>query len=410
MTDKKKNILTELLRKNSLLISALALSVILMFVFKKNNVTSILNDKSTFLSNLELIDFRPLFDDKTLTNEEVFHFLMHNQIPLDGKKDRVLKIQERSPSVYSYNIRTADYKKELDSYENFLSYLRVTDDEKKEIDKILHECGGELSTNILKGNKDELAISPKLVSIRQKTLIKLFSYLSEIRPSLTDKVFPPDYLHRKHMEEIALAHSAPERFLILTPDTVVIAERKNTLGNTLADKGKNQISVTVSDEGEATVKMEICDTNQNENDSLGIEWYKILPTHSKIVFTESGVTLGEDSLTNYLKQATALIKQFDIKIFFDSTNQEISWRGKNDANRIMFNSAAGLQHLEKMFNSGFNFGEFANVDELERIGTMIDSLTRAYDGNDSVEWAAKMNEAIKEFEKRYSASEKEEKK
>ncbi|NOX16778.1 MAG: hypothetical protein GXO87_00650 [Chlorobi bacterium] len=401
MTDTKKNIAVEFFRKNLLLISALTLSIILMFVFKNNNVTSLLNEKTTFLSNFELIDFKPLFGGQPLTNEEVFHFLMHNQIPVNGKNDRVLKIQERSPSVYSYNIRTADYKEELGSYKNFLKYLQVTEAEKKAIDKVLHECGKELNENILKGNEDELAISPRLVSIRQKTLIKLFSYLSEIRPSLTDEIFPPGYLRRKHMTEMTAMRNKPEKFLILTPDTVVVAEVKNSNGN---NKARNEISVTLNSREKGGVSLEVLTDNHKDSNNLGIEWYKILPTHSKIVFNESRVSAEEDSLQNYLKLATDMVKQIQITI--NSGSHTISLRHENGNSRFSITSEEGLHKLEKMLNSDFNFANFSNISDLEGIGSLIDSISRNYEKEDSAEWVAKMNELIKKWGKKNAPAKK----
>ena len=408
MKTEKKNIVPEFFRKNSLLLSALFLSIVLMFVFKKNNVSSLLNENSAFLSNFELINFKPLFAERTLTDEEIFHFLMYNQIPVDPQKGKALKIQERSPGVYSYSIREGSYKNEFESYAGFLDYLKVTENEKEKIDEILRECGTELNENILKGNEEELAISPELISIRQKTLIKLFSYLSEIRPEFTNKIFPSDYLQRKQTEKLAATQSAPEKFVILTPDTVVIAKTKissahSPLSAERTDNGK--ISVTVTDDGESAIKLEVCGSAQKDSNDFGIEWFKILPTHSKIVFNNSAIGFGEDSLVNYLRLATDMMKRIDIKIKVDSAKHTISLLSDNNENGFHHNSAEGFAELEKMFNNDFNFGNFSQLNDLKELGSLIDSLAEKYEGADSAEWMENMNKLFKNLESKYSQPE-----
>lgn len=403
MTENKKNTVSNFLRKNLLLFSALFLSVILMFVFKTNNVNPLLDGKSAFLSKFELIDFQPLFGGNALTNEEAFNFLMLGQIPVDEKNDRVLKIQERSPSVYSYNIRTADYKKELGSYAGFLAYLHVNEKENKKINDILSDCRKELSENILEGSEKELAISPQLISIRQKYLIKLFAYLSEIRPSLTNEIFPAGYFEEKPLEKISVTQSNPEKFVVLTPDTVVIAEIKKETGKVSEKETDGKINVTVNNDRETAVNLVLCDSDDGQ-DNFAIEWFKILPTHSKIVFNESGITIGEDSLANYLKLATDIMRKMEITVNVDSGGQSFSVRTGNGNNGFLFNSAEGISELEKVFGSDFDFSNVSNFTDLNELSLLIDSLTENFEKADSAKWVRNMNTLFKKFEIEFSDS------
>jgi hypothetical protein len=139
---------------------------------------------------------------------------------------------------------------------------------------------------------------------------------------------------------------------------------------------------------------------------LGIEWYKILPTHSKIVFNKAGVTLGEDSLTAYLRLATDMITNIGIKVSVDPNGQTFTLQSKDGENQFSFNSAEGLSELGKIFGSGFNFTSFAGFANIDEFGSLLDSISENYEKVDSAKWVNDMNELLKKLGRDHQTSEK----
>lgn len=205
----------------------------LLFYFKehKQNVGEFIETGKANLLSFYTQNLKPLLFKTDITNEDVFNFALYKNLPLDKEENKVLQVgyDEKSGSDY-FEIKPAQLNENTKNYEKFVDYLKLTKEQKSQLDSILNMYKDELYTSVLYNDQNTIAVSSKVSLIRDAILADLMAFAQSISSMKYTEAVPAEYHYnteeiRKAIKQINDSkEESLNNFVFFTPDSIFNTE------------------------------------------------------------------------------------------------------------------------------------------------------------------------------------------
>ncbi len=228
MMDKTKgNNFLEILKNYGLYIAITIITIGLLIFFKYNqkDVENLLKNSKDNLLAFYTQNLKPLATRTNLTNEDVFNFALHNNLPLDKNEQKVLQLGMNEESGNNtFEIKPVAINPDTKNYEKFIQYLRLNGQQIKELDSVLNNYKKEIYTSVLLNDHNTVAVNPKISIVRDAVVTDLIDFAKKINYTRVKKDIP-EYVNleeKKIKSSIKNVLNAEMKdFIVFTPDTVV---------------------------------------------------------------------------------------------------------------------------------------------------------------------------------------------
>ncbi|MBL1212368.1 MAG: hypothetical protein HND52_03300 [Ignavibacteriae bacterium] len=218
MESKSKYLIKKFSPYAILLIAAAAL----MLYFKKNNTLNefIVEGKSS-LVKYYTENLKPLFFKTEITNEDVFNFALHKNIPVDKENKKLLQINSDEESGKSFTIKPGVWKSATNNFEKYVNYLELNKKQIVELDSILELYKEDIYTSILLDDSNTIAVSPNIYHLQKAAYgdILRFTELLGIDNGTVSLKDEEVFNHEKVMNLINEKNKSNE-FIVFAEDTV----------------------------------------------------------------------------------------------------------------------------------------------------------------------------------------------
>ncbi|MFA6540083.1 MAG: hypothetical protein WCT99_00630 [Bacteroidota bacterium] len=240
---KRKNIFFHSSAPSVVLISILVVAVIGGVYFKNTNLfRKFFEEKKNQVQNsLMTGNILPLFTN--LTNDDVLNFALFGKLPLDSSKETELQVKNDENKRSQYEIVNAFNRPSAVNItvSDFCQSVGVEQVQKGIIDSILGTYKKRLQTAVLVSENKEIAIHEELAQMNKAVVSTIVSSLEPVQ-----KIKFQKYLNRVHAPYTVIAFNAPavepkilferipgasrtNRYVIVSKDTIGIAEMKMNL-------------------------------------------------------------------------------------------------------------------------------------------------------------------------------------
>lgn len=224
----KNEKLSEFLRKYSFYIGVGILTVILVLIFRHKKLGEFVAEGKRGLASLYAKDLKPMIYTSEITNEDVFNFAMFNSLPINKKENRFLYLGEDSEGKSSISVHNADYKENTNNYSNFIEYLNLNKDQKKQFDSLLSHYKAKLYAAVWTDNKDAVAFNQNIPIIHDLIYLDIKHFAEKMNKAKTGEIYVGrkdvlDPIEIKKVESALLNNSNPQDFVIVSKDTLFTA-------------------------------------------------------------------------------------------------------------------------------------------------------------------------------------------
>jgi len=204
-----------------------AVLAVLLMVFLKLN-PNILQDLFE-TQKINIADFykqnlKPLLLTAGLTNEDIFNFALNKQLPLDKNNKQYIKLGYDQNGKEFFEIKPAGLANEENTFEDFVSALKLNSQQKRQMDSILGSYADEMEDQILINDKNTVAISPEIWNYNKAIFADIMSFAENACNEEFVKIMPAGYrMHEKPMidkmvKEIKSRNS--NKYIFFTPDSI----------------------------------------------------------------------------------------------------------------------------------------------------------------------------------------------
>jgi len=394
-TKKRNSKILKLLKQNSLFFGAFFLVVVLVAVFNNHKILKVYESGKENVQQFYSENFKPLFNNSSLTNEDVFNFALYQNIPLDKEDKSVLQISDASDGRFSYEVHPKVYEDKTTNYEKFNQYLQLGEIEQRRLDSILSVYKKKLNRSVLHSEKNQLAVNTKLKVLQEGLLVNIFSYLNNIRPNLASDAFVTDYFNNNvpiAQDFITSSKNLDNnRFIVFSDDSIftkslVLVENEH---QTEANQEFTADITTDLEDGSIVFEAEVPEVVELPRGDE-IAWYRVNPEFSRVVVECQ--ELDEDcedteKLRNYVKKAAENFRhmKFHLEINEDHLGDfAISTQIIDSASLHSFEFNAG--DLEKLIQTSISAVNFTGTKDWEEYGARweeygmkMDSLARVFE-------------------------------
>lgn len=205
------------------------LAVVLIFLFSINPtfINRLLEKQETNLVDFYKSNLKPLLYASNITSEDVFNFALNEEIPLDPSKNQTLKLGYDQTGKEFFEIKQNANLKSENNLNNFVAALDLNEYEQKQMDSLLNAYSEKISSQILVGDKNAVAINPNLWNVRKAVLADILAFAKKYGDQKFLKIakvnsFPSIEENVVWIEKVKSV--SPKDFIVCTPDTVFSTE------------------------------------------------------------------------------------------------------------------------------------------------------------------------------------------
>ena len=201
-------------------------TIVVMITLKINPdlLDNMWENQKTMLAGFYKENLKPVLYAANLTTDDIFNFAMNNELPLDNTRKQYLLLGYDDSGKEFFEIRNSDEKVKRESYNNFVSAMKLNDKQKEMVDSILGSYGDALESQLLVNDKNTVAINPNLWNYRkaifadilvaaEKMNVKEFHRMVPDGIDLNDKVRIVNAVQQ-------LKSSPSNQYIFVTPDSV----------------------------------------------------------------------------------------------------------------------------------------------------------------------------------------------
>lgn len=210
-----------------------SLAAIVLMLFLRSNPNffdSIIEEQKSKLAGLYTENLKPLFITAGLTNEDIFNFALHRELPLDKEKGQYLYLGTNENGSDYFEIKTASRSNTKDDFQKFIAALELNENQKDQIDSILESYADDMEAQVLVNENNTVAISPKLWNYNKAIFADVMAFAKECSGDQIAKIVPAgfQYIDKPKLFEIAqvVKAASDSDYIFMTPDTIFIESFK----------------------------------------------------------------------------------------------------------------------------------------------------------------------------------------
>lgn len=388
METKTKNFIKKILPYAVLLIITAAL---MLFFKQSDKLNEYMVEGKSSLIEYYTENLKPLFFKTEITNEDVFNFALHKNIPVDKENKKLLQINSDEENGKSFMIKPGVWKSKTNNFEKYVNYLELNKKQIADLDSILTLYKEDLYTSILLDDSNTVAVSPNIYHLQKAAygdILRFTELLKKDKASLTDKneeVFD----HEKVMNLINEKNKSNE-FIVFAEDTVfeticdydkIKIKKKLTSAKGNLDELRSELKSKGIFNGDKLKNSKI--ESQDDRDDIIFEISsKMKKAYVPESYTSSisipeigninfGITSFKtaDELEGLTIQTDSLLNSLVVRIS----------NGIDEALETKFEFDFNIDELEDLSSENFGIEENLNLDEWAEFGLRIDSLANSFE-------------------------------
>ena len=371
----------------------LLVTVLLMIYFKQNkSLESYVIEGKSNLINYYTENLKPLFFKTEITNEDVFNFALHKNIPVDKVKNDILQINNEDEKGNSFEIKPGVWKEGTKNFDKYVNYLKLNNNEVSRLDSILTLYKDDLYTSILLDDSNTIAVSPNIYHLQKAIYADIFQFTEALEDQKAGIIASKGSAKSNYNKVVsAYEEMHPNNFIVFAKDTIFesdceydqvklkerlweakgnLAELKNELKN-IDFKEKYKVAALPAEDVKRLKEKLVYEINSNVKKAyvphtftssinipdLGKIRFKIDGKDSKI--DEDGIEVKTDSLLN---------------------NLVISISGSIDnALSSNFNFDFNIDEIDEITNESLTFLESSDLEDWSKFGLKVDSLAKSFE-------------------------------
>ena len=395
----------------------LLVTVILMIYFKQNkSLESYVIEGKSNLINYYTENLKPLFFKTEITNEDVFNFALHKNIPVDKVKNDLLQINNEDERGNSFEIKPGVWKAGTKNFNKYVNYLNLNKSEVSRLDSILTLYKDDLYTSILLDDSNTIAVSPNIYHLQKAIYADIFQFTETLKHEQKGK----DQDKRSAASNYNMVVSKyekmhPNEFIIFAQDTIFESEceyDKEKLKARLWEvKGNIEELKNEMKNADFKEKYKVDAFPTKDLKSVNEKLVYEISSDIKKVYVPKAFTssinipdLGE--IRFEIDKSSDAINEDKIKLKTDSllNNLVISISGSIDnALSSSFNFDFNIDEIDDVTNESLNFLESSDLEDWSKFGLKVDSLARSFefyygDSSDNFDYS-KFKIDLKKFKK-----------
>jgi len=329
-------------RKAFFIWGLILLTAFLTFVFGSGDykMEEFVREGQASLLEYYVNNLKPLFTSRKLDKKDVFDFAETGKLPLDKTGDKELVVLSTMGGNKIFKLQKRGEEKRSSSYQNFVDSLKLSPQEREELDSLLNAFTKPLERSVFVGKKESFAVNSDLGKLREILKKNIEEFEKKAREGryawkLTAKQREASRAFAARLKKEILK-GVGKNFFVIAPDTVftVTAEMKDSLENALhkkvrflfkidstnASKNAADISINVDSSGVSILLK--ADTSRTQGDfGNGFS----LDVNSPEDSTRVRMKFGTDTTNDYLKFGMEVLKpDTTVNLNFKIKMQDIS--------------------------------------------------------------------------------------
>jgi hypothetical protein len=209
-------------------ITLFTLAIMALLKFNPEIFDSLVEDQKGNIAGFYKENLKPLLITAGLTNEDIFNFALHRELPLDRNNKQFLKLGSSSDGKEYFEIKTASFISEEDNFEKFVQALELNQKQKEQMDSILESYAEEMEAQVLVNENNTVAINPNLWNYNKAIFADIMAFAEGANKTAFAKVVPAGYTFydkptvKKIINEIKSRKD--DKYIFFTPDTIFTDE------------------------------------------------------------------------------------------------------------------------------------------------------------------------------------------
>jgi hypothetical protein len=401
--NKQSNNFRRFIQRNALLIGAFSLVIVLVFIFKNQDIVEVYETGKQNVKQFYADNFKPLISKTPLTNEDIFNFALYKNVPLDKQDKSILQIGENEGEIFTYEVYPDVYKDNTDNFKKFNDYFKLSDKEQNELDSIFSIYRKKLDRSILLADKNQFAFNTNLDVIHEALLVDMLSYLNNVRPKMTSGFFSTDYFdnNRSIAEDFlrSVNVDSNDNYIVFIEDSV-FTKSLTLIPNPEIPDLETDLEYEVDPEINSVgfrIAVKVPD-KVKLNSPEEIAWYRVNPRYSKVVLEkpiEKEILKKSEKLRECISKASKKIRNLEFHIQLDEEKNgdftfTTEYTDSGEVHSFQFNTG-DLQKIIETSLSGLDFSDIDSWEEYgarwEQYGLKLDSLANIFENTyrDSME-------------------------
>lgn len=305
------------------------LTLVVMVILKINPdlLDNMWEDQKTMIAGFYKENLKPVLLAANLTTDDIFNFAMNNELPLDNTRKQYLLLGYDDSGKEFFEIRASDEKVKRESYDNFISAMKLNSEQKEIVDSILSSYSDVLESQLLVNDKNTVAINPNLWNYRKAIFADILVAAEKMNAKEFHKLIP-DGIDIKDKLRIVnavqkLKSSPANQYIFVTPDSVFTeayvfnpASHENEIKKIekeIAEREKEIQQFTINIRYDTTLK-HLTSVNQPVNNfNITVD-----PNICRVEIPELNIPVAQipdiDSIDEMIKNATNNIHFFAFKV------------------------------------------------------------------------------------------------
>ena len=364
----------------------------LMLFFKQSDALNeyVVEGKSSLIKYYTE-NLKPLFFRTEITNEDIFNFALHKNIPVDKENKKLLQINDDEENGKSFTIKPGVWKSETNNFEKYVNYLELNKNQIADLDSILTLYKEDLYTSILLDDSNTVAVSPNIYHLQKAAygdILRFTELLKKDKASIAGKN-EEVFNHEKVMKLINEKNKSNE-FIVFAEDTVFeticeydkikIKEKLTSAKGNLEElRSKFKAKGIFNGDKLKTLK----DKTDKDMDDIIFEINsKMKKAYVPESYTSS-ISIPEIGNINFgISSIKTLGMPKELTIQTDSLLNSLVVRisnGTDEAIETKFEFDFNIDEIEELSAENFEVDENLNLDEWAEFGLRIDSLANSFE-------------------------------
>ena len=201
-------------------------AVILMVVlkFSPQVFKNLIEEQKSNIAGFYKENLQPLMFAAELNNEDIFNFAMYKKLPLDKQDKQFVQLGHDNTGKEYFEIKNEIPKANENNFEKFVLALELNENQKDQIDSIIHQYAVELENQILVNTDNTLALNSNLWNYQQAIQTDLLTFAERSNKQKFHEFVPltvsvsgsPLVVNNVHKVRTA-KHKG---YIIITPDSI----------------------------------------------------------------------------------------------------------------------------------------------------------------------------------------------
>ncbi|MCW8804341.1 MAG: hypothetical protein OQK57_08085, partial [Ignavibacteriaceae bacterium] len=201
-------------------------TIAIMVVLKLNPgfIDHMWEDQKVAIAGFYKENLQPVLLAANLTDEDIFNFAFNNELPLDNNRKQYLLLGYDDSGKEFFEIRNSDQKIKRESYNEFVSAMKLDAKQKLTVDSIIGSYSKALEGQVLVNDKNTIAINPNLWNFRKAIFADLLVASEKLNKTKFDRIVPAGITDAEKMVVVntltKLKNTAGDQYIFITPDSI----------------------------------------------------------------------------------------------------------------------------------------------------------------------------------------------